>query len=129
MGMDLRRGEDGISVSVFSWARAYAFAIEGGWNPQGTLPPEHLAEEEKANWPGTYDTNDNQIITAEDALAMAIALEKMLNTLGEPEEIAERGPALWGGYDQPRDYFTPKGKRMLLKALIHFLKGGACKIT
>lgn len=128
MAFDLRRGEDGISVSVFTWARAYAFAIEGGWNPQGTLPPKHLSENEKAEWSGTYDSTDNQIMTAEDALAMAIALEKMLKTLGDPGAKAERGPALWGGYDQPRDYFSPEGKRKMLEALILFLKGGACEL-
>ena len=129
MGMDLRRGDDVISISIFSWARAYAFAIEGGWDPLGTLPPEHLTEEEKANWPGTYDSNEDQIITAEDALLMAFALEKMLQTLEETVETVDRGSSLWGGYDQPRDYFAPEGKRKLLEALIRFLKGGACKIT
>jgi len=132
MGIDLRREKDGISISVFTWARAYALAIEGGWEPRGTLPPKHLPEAEKKAWPGAYDSNDCQIITDEDARAMADALEKMLASLGPPvvgsEAQPDGGVSLWGGYDQPQDYFNPENKRRVLKALINFLRGGACEI-
>ncbi len=132
MGFDLRRGHDGISISVFTWPRAYALAIEGGWEPQGTLPPSHLGKEEKELWEGNYDSNDGQIITCADAQAMAGALSEMLARLGppssDPGSQSGRGTALWGGYDQPQDYFKPEGKRKVLQALIDFLNAGDCEI-
>ena len=129
MGMDLIRDDDRVYINYYFWRRLYAFAIEGGWNPLGTLPPEYFTEEEKANWSGTYFSNNYQIITSEDALSMAFALEKMLRTLGEEVETADSGTSLCGGYDQPRDYFTKKKIRKGLEALIDFLKGGACAIA
>lgn len=132
MGIDLRRKKDGISVSVFTWARAYALATEGGWEPRGTLPPKHLSRAAKEKWEGAYDSNDGQIIRDEDARAMADALEKMLANLGPlPADNGaqpEGDTHLFGGYDQPQDYFNPESKRKVLQALIRFLHGGACEI-
>ena len=129
MGMDLIRDDDRVYINYYFWGRLCAFAIEGGWNPMGTLPPESYTEEEKANWSGTYFVNYYQIIASEDALSMAFALEKMLLTLGEEVERADSGTSLCGGIDdQPRDVFIIKENREMLEEWINFLKGGACAI-
>jgi hypothetical protein len=127
MGFDLRRKDDGMSISIFTWIRACALAIEGGWEQLGTLPPAHWQDEEEA-WPGTYDSNDGQQVTAEDALAMAAALQAMLPSL-DPQKAFDRDsddPALlWGTRVDAISYFSDPGKRKILELLINFLKGGA----
>lgn len=131
MGYDLYREGDAFSVSVHTWPRAYALAIEGGWEPRGTLPPKGLSKKARSEWPGTYDSNDGQFIAADDASNMAAALEKMMNAL--PALVADEGAPfdeheLAGAKVDPRAYFTPKDKRKLLEALIRFLRGGSCEL-
>ena len=131
MGFDLRRGEDVLSVSVHTWTRAYAFAIEGSWEPRGTLPPKRLSGKERAAWQGRYDSSDGQFIAADDASNMAAALEKRMATLGPPVAAGSApfdAPSLAGARVDPRTYFTVENKRKILVLLIEFLRGGACEI-
>jgi hypothetical protein len=131
MGFDLRRGKDVLSVGVHTWPRAYAFAIEGGWEPKGTLPPKCLSGKERAAWQGWYDSGDGQFIAADDASNMAAALEKMVATL-PPPVAAGSAPfdvsSLAGARVDPSTYFTVENKRKILVLLIEFLRGGACEI-
>jgi hypothetical protein len=131
MGFDLHRGDDFLSIGLHTWTRAYAFAIEGGWEPKGTLPPKRLSKMERAAWQGTYDSNDGQFIAADDASNMAAALEKMVSAL-PPPVAADPAPfdasSLAGGKVEPRAYFTVENKRKILELLIKFLRGGACEI-
>lgn len=130
MGYDLRRGADGISVSIHTWPRAYALAIEGGWTPQGTLPNPHLLEGAEF-WPGSYYDTEGQVITAEDAQAMAGALDIMLSRLPpEPgdDAIMNDYQALASSQIDAVTYFSLAGKRRILQALIQFLRGGECQI-
>jgi hypothetical protein len=131
MGVDLHRGDDVFSVSVYTWQRAYALAIEGGWEPRGTLPPKGLSKKERTEWQGTYDSNDGQFIAAVDAANMAAALEKMVTIL-PPPAAADPAPfdvvSLSGARVDPRTYFTVEDMRKILKLLIEFLRGGACAI-
>jgi hypothetical protein len=132
MTLDLRRDKEDISISLPTWARAYALAIEGGWEPLGTLPSKYLSEEDKKTWEGNYDSNDGQVITDEDARSMASALETMLGSLGEPVAESERQPGsaqfLARVDDEPADYFKTENKRRVLQALIEFLRGGRAEI-
>jgi len=131
MGFDLHRGDDVFSIGLHTWTRAYAFAIEGGWQPKGTLPPKHLSKKERAAWQGWYDCNDGQFIAADDASNMAAALEKMVAAL-PPPVATDPAPFDWsslaGGQVEPRTYFTVENKRKILELLITFLHGGACEI-
>ncbi|HLO28436.1 MAG TPA: hypothetical protein VK249_04840 [Anaerolineales bacterium] len=54
-----------------------------GWQPQGTRPPSitELHDLNIEDWDGNYLTNDGQIVAAEDALSLAIALEKSLDDI------------------------------------------------
>jgi hypothetical protein len=131
MGFDLRRGDDVLSLGVHTWTRAYAFAIEGGWEPKGTLPPMRFSKKERAAWQGWYDSNEGQFIAADDASNMAAALEKIVATL-PPPIAADPAPfdasSLAGGRVDPRTYFEMENKRKILELLIKFLRGGACEI-
>jgi hypothetical protein len=131
MGFDLRRADDVLSLGFHTWTRAYAFAIEGGWEPKGTLPAKRFSQDVRAAWQGWYDSNDGQIITADDASNMAAALEKMVVTLPvlvPKESTPFDESSLAGGRIDPRAYFTLDDKRRVLQSLIHFLRGGACEI-
>jgi len=84
--------QDYFDASRTSWRNLLELAQTFGWEPEGTvLPPEKLPfpdigtsieELKKAtkaiNWCGTYYSNDFQIVTNEDAHAMAAALTKSL---------------------------------------------------
>lgn len=132
MGFDLRRGDDVFSVSKWTWTRAYAFAIEGGWAPKGTLPAKRFSKQQRKEWQGWYDSNDGQIISAEDASNMSMALERMMATLPPPTATADPvlfdAPSLAGGQVDPRTYFSLENKREILSLMIKFLRGGACEI-
>ena len=130
MGYDLCRKEDSISVSQFTWIRAYALAIEGGWEPDGTLAPAHW-QRKFGSWPGTYDSNDGQRVSAGDASKMAAALESMLPAL-DPRKAYDRESSdptlLWGTRVDSISYFSDPEKGKILELLIIFLKDGEFEI-
>ena len=66
-----------------AWLRVLSLAMFYGWQPMGTRVPSitelhGLATEA---WDGTYLTNDGQIVVAEDALRLRIALKKSLDDI------------------------------------------------
>ncbi len=75
MGMDLvnERGES-LGFSPGGWALVLNLAEVYGWVPEGTTL--HLDDDRV--WPGNYDTNDDQRVSASDAAAMATAWERAL---------------------------------------------------
>lgn len=83
MGIDLRGAGGQLHFSSQGWAKILELAHSHGWEPEGTLKPGHLAEDE--SWDGTYFTSDYQKVTAEDASHLAEALEKALAEIPEQE--------------------------------------------
>jgi hypothetical protein len=64
----------------------------GGWEPAATRPC-HWEDEDPCTcgeWDGGYHTNDGQLVTAGDALALAEALEQMLPFLPHEDVVAVR---------------------------------------
>lgn len=100
MSMDLvSAGEKNshFHLTGLGWDRVLSLAHQYGWEPRGTRPgaPAYMycmteAEEKELdqNWNGNYVTNDGEIVTPEDAAAMAAALEKALDDI--PEHNAAR---------------------------------------
>src|SRR5207249_11688872 len=75
-----------ISRQKFSreaWTKVLSLAMFYGWQPRGTRPPSitELHGLGVEDWDGTYLTNDGQIVSTEDALSLAIALEKSLDDI------------------------------------------------
>jgi hypothetical protein len=92
-----------VSREKFSrdaWTKLLSLAISYGWQPMGTLPPSRieLYGMEPEDWDGVYLTNDGQTVTAEDAWALAVALEKSLDDI--PDFNIELG---WGAKSRKED--------------------------
>jgi hypothetical protein len=78
MGYDLAGAGGVFSMNIAGWTTALREAWEAGWCPAGTEPPDHemlsIAPEE---WEGgDYFTNSGQIVTEDDARALALALRR-----------------------------------------------------
>ena len=59
---------------VLGWWHLLNLAREHGWSPRGTEPPGDAAP----GWDGNYFHNEGQWVTADDAAALADALERLL---------------------------------------------------
>ena len=144
------------TLSRETWSRILSLARFYGWQPLGTLPP-YLHNLRKpiygANqaWDGTYLRNEGQIVQADDAFALASALQQSLDDI--PDENPEReldakddlpewlSPAekalIRGGLDKhedlplgilPFEYFAGDGKQNL-REFIRFCKLGEFVIS
>lgn len=81
------------------WAKALELAQSYEWKPVGTHPPSHIDFYELCTeWDGRYFTNDGQTVEAEDARALAAALERSLSDI--PDEEARTD---WNSIFQPED--------------------------
>lgn len=97
MGYDLVSKTAGdFRFNQFAWPKALDLAKLYDWQPQGTRINveflRHLAREEGVDpttliaerivaFDGSYYSNDGQIVTAADALNLALALEKALDDI------------------------------------------------
>ena len=66
-----------------AWAKVLSLAMLYGWQPMGTHPATRIEVFglDPEDWDGTYLTNDGQIVIAEDALSLAMALERSLDDI------------------------------------------------
>jgi len=88
MGFDLLGTKENFCVGWVGWRTVYNLAIENGWKPTGTKPPnkETMAQLHGGppshplsdDWDGSYFSSDFQIVTEEDATNMADALDRSL---------------------------------------------------
>lgn len=119
MGMDISNGNgEVLRFPSAYWAKLLELAYEYGWQPAGTElgglesvddtadddPFHHAAlAEQNGGWNGTYTSNDGQLITAEDANAIAEALERALND-------------------------SPDNRRLCNEELVDYFRAGALRI-
>ncbi len=77
MGYSLK-SESGAETgfNMFGWGIVRRLAQDFGWRPLGTEPPVDWSS--ARTWSGTYTSNDGQLVTAQDALALGAALEAAL---------------------------------------------------
>jgi hypothetical protein len=93
MGMDLVNGHDNcIRFRHMVWARILYLAEDHGWQPAGTVSAyDHDDPNSKyyipEPWDGGYASNDDQMVTSNDARAFADALEKACERI--PDERIE----------------------------------------
>lgn len=77
-----------------AWYRILSLALMYGWKPAGTLRPPDWDDHPRLKdeiWDGGYATNDGQIVTDVDALAMAAALEESLVDIPEQKPQVAMG--------------------------------------
>ncbi len=77
MGYSLRcESGERIGFNMFGWAIARKLAEQFGWHPLGTKPPARW--DSSRAWDGSYTGNNGQLVSAQDALALGMALEAAL---------------------------------------------------
>ncbi len=95
------------------WAKALELARLYGWQPMGTRPPSMVDFRIlNADWDGTYLTNDGQVIKAEDALSLAVALEKALDDIPDDNIEMDWNPKFWIEDDLP-EWLSPEEKEFI----------------
>ena len=96
-----------------SWVKLLSLGLFYGWQPMGTRVPSmteiHGFHDEY--WDGTYLTNDGQIVVAEDALALRVALKKSLDDI--PDFNLEVYPTDLSSIN-PFEYFAGDEKQQLV---------------
>lgn len=73
MGMLLTSQVDDASVkfTTIEWSKLLELGRKHGWIPIGTR------SDDEETWNGNYESNDGQLVIAEDSLALAAALDKV----------------------------------------------------
>jgi hypothetical protein len=93
-----------------SWTKVLSLGMFYGWQPMGTRVPSmtEIHGFHAEAWDGTYLTNDGQIVVAEDALSLAIALEKSLDDIPDfnldvyPPDLSKINPFQYFAGDEKR---------------------------
>ena len=95
------------------WVSALELARLYGWQPMGTLPaPGVDFSQPGADWQGTYLTNDGQVVRAEDARALAAALERSLEDISDAGVALDWDPGAWRKYDLP-EWLSPAERELI----------------
>ena len=145
MGVDLFRpgvGRHGWTSGHIFWNRALRLARDYGWDPRGTGRPADWDHDGVGRWDGNYLHNEWQEVEADDARALAQALEAAVSNVPvdkvEPAEpdvlIGELTPeGLKQLFDPPPTdllaFFSGASGRSHLKELTHFCRLGRFLIT
>ena len=95
MGYDFYAEHGNQSLNVSAWSRCFDLAVEHGWQPAGTAPPDDCTDK----WDGDYFSNDYQKVEDSDARALGVALLRGIAA----EEARERDRA----YKMAGQFVTP----------------------
>jgi len=99
------------------WVKALELARLYGWQPLGTRPTPGLDFSKLgAEWQGIYMTNDGQIVSSEDAYALAAALERSLDDIPNVETETEWDFSLWLEDDLP-EWLSPAERELVEEEL------------
>lgn len=113
MGMDLSGAGGYFRWNIDEWIAVLDIAQRFGWEPIGTGPPRGT---KRAEWCGTYYSNDGQLFYARDALRLADALERVFSDEAMPE-LRKRS----------RQRKFEEGKEGALKTMAFFMGGSSRK--
>jgi hypothetical protein len=99
------------------WGKALELAQIYGWRPAGTCPPRHIDFYQlNAEWSGRYFTNDGQMVKAEDARALAAALERALDHISDATEKVDWNAEFLVEEDLP-EWLSPEEKDLIEEEL------------
>lgn len=146
MGYDLSGDGGYFRANVSAWSDLLQLAHQYGWEPAGTETPEWENEEGEIirydEWDGGYGTNDYQLVTAEDAAAIADAIEASLDDIpDEAVKVLTLGEA-WGANCPPElrdkrivndeanlyERWSGPDSKDYLKAFIAYCRAGSFRI-
>ena len=85
-----------FSINNRGWRRIFLLGLMFGWEPQGTSAPAGWLA--GRSWDSkNYATNDGQVVTAADALALADAIESAIPLLkpADPDQDKQSSSMLW----------------------------------
>ncbi|HEX5808769.1 MAG TPA: hypothetical protein VFY25_08905 [Anaerolineales bacterium] len=113
-----------------AWVKALNLAVFYGWQPLGTRLSSVIESygfgieewEEWEEWDGTYLTNDGQSVIAEDALALAAALERALDDIPD-FKIENQRPVETEKEDHRPEKLTPVERAVIEGGLKDHLSG------
>jgi hypothetical protein len=108
MGVDLLnvRGHGSEGFNDAGWRAVLELAIEYGWQPEGTAPPD----DNSGTWNGNYFSNDFQQVTDSDARTLAEALLRAVAALDARErERPTKWPDDWLSRVRSFAEFASKG--------------------
>ncbi|HKY52889.1 MAG TPA: hypothetical protein VJM08_01235 [Anaerolineales bacterium] len=93
-----------------AWAKVLSLAMLYGWQPMGTHPGSRIEVYglDPEDWDGTYLTNDGQVVIAEDALSLAMALEKALDDIPDFNIELDRAPKSQEDEDRLPEWLLPE---------------------
>ena len=133
-----------IVVGNLSWAMVLKLALDAGWKPRGTAPPEDFYGEVERDgyttkqWnPRNYFSRRGQSVSEEDALAISEALTKALQDVPDHDAVAHKvmgfiDTSLIGRFPildpkrkvNPFEYFSGENKNRLRKFIVYCRAGG-----
>ncbi len=90
MGMDLTGAGGHFHFTITEWDLILQLAEAYGWEPEGTKLPGPGHDTPDQSWSGTYFTNSYQLVTREDAAALAEALERSLPDLPDHDALEHK---------------------------------------
>lgn len=130
-----------MGFSHLEWRKLLLLAISYGWEPVGTLKNQSLEEIQPWGavindpWDEDYMANAGQIVTAEDAKALAYALESCLDDIpdckmpeiliGHPIQIGNRMVTFTEANPElhPFEFFGGQNKYKLIEMIAFCRKG------
>jgi hypothetical protein len=132
MGMDLKGVGGEFWFNVIGWGQVLRLAQLYGWEPLGTVIDEDdLDDFPNREWNGSYQINDRQRVTANDARNMADALESALSDLSEHNALEGIIEPNTGGIPleriegvSPLEWFSGEESKQYLKKFIDFCRAG-----
>lgn len=109
------------------WVKVLNLAMSYGWQPLGTrlssvIESYRFDTEEWEEWDGTYLTNDGQTVIAEDASALAAALERSLDDIPDFKIEIRRAVETRRGEDLPES-LSPVERAIMEAGLDNHLQG------
>jgi hypothetical protein len=131
MSFDLRNENgDSFRFSNSGWGFYLTLAEVHGWQMAGTLPPDGMPNPE--TWPKTYDSNDGQWVSAEDAESIARALQSALEDPKRSERSAAvaqaRSAAVSQALGRPHQIGVIGDDTEYIRQMIEFFRKGRFQI-
>ena len=124
----------GFRINNAAWRKLFAVAELHGWEPMGTARPRHSEDGDPDDWPSCYFSNAGQVMIAEDALALAQALERALPNIPVEDKLAGVTNPKYGGIPDtvavyiPVEHWLSGDNREIVRKAAEFFRAGECTI-